>query len=148
MPAYLEMKRQIILPPPPVPDPLFDDFVPGRLIWLLRRLHRKRDASTAQVEMVARQLKRIDPRFEPLVDEIVEGGAGANACVVAFMDLVGPELAVGAAIAFRLIGIAEDDARLAWTLAEQKTIAFPQKGNAAEIGLRLMAKDCWVTMMS
>lgn len=133
------MARRIILPPPRTPDPLFDDFIPPRLLSLMRRVRRRGGRPTYLQHMVMVQLlKAIDPRLEPLVDDVVNGADGSDGCVMVFMDLVGPEVAVGAALVFKLAGARPEDVDLAWRLAEQKAIEMPYKGSTHEIGQRLL----------
>lgn len=128
------MPRSIIFPPPRTPDPLFDDVIQSRLVSLMRRVQRRgvRPTYLQQVLMV-QQLKAIDPRLEPLVDDVVNGSDAADGCIAVLMDLVGPEVAVGAALVFKMLGARSEHVALAWSLAEQKTIEVPGKGSAAEI---------------
>lgn len=136
---YLAMPRRTTLPPPRTPDPLFDDFIPPRLLSLMRRVHR-RGGTPSQIHTIvmAQLLKSIDPRLEPLVDDVVERADGADGCIVVFMDLVGPEVAVGSALVFKLAGARTDHVDLAWRLAEEKAVEMPGKGSASEIAERLV----------
>ncbi len=87
-------------------------------------------------------LRGIDPRLEPLIDDIVgreDSADSAEGCIRVFMDLVGPEVAVGGALVFKLVGARSEHVDLAWELAEQVAIAIPTKGTASEIAKRLLA---------
>jgi hypothetical protein len=98
--------------------------------------------------LMVQLLKAIDPRLEPLVDDVVEHADGADGNVTVTMDLVGPEVAVGAALIFRLAGARPEHVDLAWRLAEQKAIEAPGKGSASEIAERLMPSSFSATVES
>lgn len=105
----------------------------------MRRVQRRGGRPTPLQHMLMVQLlKAIDPRLEPLVDEVVEGADNADGCIMVFMDLVGPEVAVGAAHVFKLAGARSDHIDLAWRLAEEKANEMPGKGTASEIEDRLL----------
>ena len=88
--------------------------------------------------LMVQLLKAIDPRLEPLVDDVVNGADDADGNVTVFMDLVGPEVAVGAALVFKLAGARPEHVDLAWRLAEQNAIEMPWKGTASDIAKRLL----------
>lgn len=71
----------------------------------MRRVHRRGGRPTPlQHELMVRLFKGIDPRLDPLVDDVINGADKADGCVRVFMDLVGPEVAVGASLAFGMLG--------------------------------------------
>lgn len=104
----------------------------------MRRVQRRGQVSPLLMTVMISLLKGIDRRLEPLVDDVVHGADGADGNVTVFMDLVGPEVAVGAALVFKLSGARPEHVELAWRLAEQKAIEMPGKGTASEIAERLL----------
>lgn len=113
----------------------------------MRRVQRRGGRPTPLQHMLMVQLlKAIDPRLEPLVDDVVECADDADGCITVFMDLVGPEVAVAAALVFKLAGARSDHVDLAWRLAEEKAMEMPNKGSASKIADRLLGVEEQVSL--
>lgn len=105
----------------------------------MRRVQRRGGRPTPlQHELIIRLLKAIDPRLEPLVDDIVDNADGAGGCVMIFMDLIGPRLAVGAVLVFKVLGVSPSHVALAWRLAEDKLNQTLEEGSALQVATRLL----------